>query len=448
MLYGKSMVHQSALKLVQLHHLVQEELSPVDVDISVQCTYDVLMRLLALRVENCKVDVGYMVQLHQQQAKRPLLMEFLQHELRDLKTNFQQPSKPKDVVLFGFDRIGRLLARLLLEKTGSGRNLRIKAIVLPLPESDASPEEDLTRRANLLLFDSSQGKFPGYLTVRSVGGQHYIIANGNRIAVVYNEDPAHWDLLKYGIDDAILVHVTGAAQSRADLEKYLVVPGITNVVAATIDDFAKVPAQLTDAGTPSAVVTGAADLPHVVYGVNQEIIDTTKNGPIYGCSTRSANALCPILKLLGDAYGIESVHAELVQSYTKDQNLMDDFHPKRGRGRSAPFNITVSRSSCADAVALALPFLKDRVTAKAIRVPTASVSLAALRISLFVDATAESVNQTIKEASLQGPLSRQIGFLGGFPEVGSSDFIGSRQAGTVDAQQTVCDGKKLFLYVW
>jgi glyceraldehyde 3-phosphate dehydrogenase len=255
MLYGKSMVHQSALKLVQLHHLVQEELSPIEVDISVQCTYDVLMRLLALRVENCKVDVGYLVQLHQQQAKRPLLMEFLQHELRPLRNRDPQvKSQAKDVVLLGFDRIGRLLARLLLEKTGGGRNLRLKAVVLPLPKGDASHEEDLARRANLLLFDSSQGKFPGHLTVKSVDGQHFIIANGSRVTVVYADEASLWDLPKYGITDAILVHVTGDAKSRAELEKYLSVPGIQNVVAATIDDFAKVPAQLTDTGRPSEAV--------------------------------------------------------------------------------------------------------------------------------------------------------------------------------------------------
>ena len=322
-----------------------------------------------------------------------------------------------DVVLYGFGRIGRLLARLLIEKAGGGQGLRLRAIVVR-----KGSDNDLTKRASLLRRDSVHGPFQG--TIRVNEAANTITANGVQIQVIYSDNPATIDYTAYGIKDALLVDNTGRWRDAGGLSQHLQSKGIGRVLLTA---------------------PGKGDLKNIVHGINHGTIEDTDR--IVSAASCTTNAITPVLKAINYKFGVVHGHVETVHSFTNDQNLIDNFHNGDRRGRSAALNMVITETGAAQAVAKALPELLGKLTGSSIRVPTPNVSLAILNLSLENGTTKDEINNYLREMSLHSDLRRQIDYIDS-PEVVSTDFVGSRRAGIVDGLATISNGKNLVLYVW
>ncbi len=322
-----------------------------------------------------------------------------------------------DVVLYGFGRIGRLLARILISHTGSGNGLNLRAIVVRKGGAD-----DLTKRANLLGRDSVHGRFRGTIDVDHEN--NVIIANGSRIQVIYSNDPASVDYTKYGINNAIVVDNTGIWRDEAGLGQHLQARGVARVLLTA---------------------PGKGDLKNIVYGINHNSI--TADDKIVSAASCTTNAITPVLKVINDAFGVNHGHVETVHSYTNDQNLIDNFHKGDRRGRGAALNMVITETGAAKAVAKALPEFAGKLTGSAIRVPTPNVSLAILNLQLQQETDRDALNDILRQVSLTGDLHTQIDFVES-PEIVSSDFVGANRAGVVDGLATLVTNKSAVVYVW
>ena len=282
-------------------------------------------------------------------------------------------------------------------------------------------EDDLKKRASLLRRDSIHGQFNGSIHIEE--DANVICANGNRIQVIYSDDPANVDYTEYGINDAILIDNTGKWRDRAGLSNHLR-PGIDKVVLTA---------------------PGKGDVPNIVHGVNHDTIKPDEQ--ILSCASCTTNAIVPPLKAMEDEFGVLRGHVETVHSFTNDQNLLDNYHSSDRRGRSAPLNMVITETGAASAVAKALPDLKARITGSSIRVPVPDVSIAILNLKLARETSREEVLDHIRDVSLTSPLKRQIDFISA-PDAVSSDFIGSRHASILDAGATKVEGDNAILYLW
>jgi glyceraldehyde 3-phosphate dehydrogenase len=325
--------------------------------------------------------------------------------------------EPTDVVLYGFGRIGRLLARLLIERTGGGQSLRLRAIVV----RRGNAENDLEKRASLLRRDSVHGSFKG--TIQVDEENQALIANGNVIKVIFADAPDTIDYTDYGISNALLIDNTGKWRDADGLSLHLRATGVSRVL-------------LTAPGK---------GIKNIVMGVNhQDIIDEDRILSAASCTT---NAIVPVLKMIDEQFGVLNGHVETVHSYTNDQNLIDNYHKGDRRGRAAGLNMVISETGAAKAVAKALPQLEGKLTGNAIRVPTPNVSMAILNLNLEKETSKEELNAYLRDAALFSDLQKQIDFSTS-PEAVSTDFVGSRAAGVVDGLATIVDGKRCVLYVW
>ena len=327
------------------------------------------------------------------------------------------PARSVDVVLYGFGRIGRLLARILVEKTGGGDGLRLRAIVVRKGASN-----DLVKRASLLRRDSVHGPFDGTITIDEENNT--LTANGNLIQVIYAKDPKEVDYTQYGIKNALLVDNTGVWRDADGLGQHLSCPGIDRVVLTA---------------------PGKGALKNIVHGINHDQI--TADDKIISAASCTTNAIVPVLKAVNDKYGIVNGHVETVHSYTNDQNLIDNFHKGDRRGRSAPLNMVITETGAATAAAKALPVLKGKLTGNAIRVPTPNVSMAILNLNLEKETSREEINEYLRQMAMHSDLQKQIDFVQS-QEVVSTDFVGSRHAGVVDAEATIVNENRVVLYVW
>ncbi|MGO1508265.1 glyceraldehyde-3-phosphate dehydrogenase [Microbacterium sp.] len=328
-----------------------------------------------------------------------------------------EPADPTDVVLYGFGRIGRLLARILIAHTSGGSGLRLRAIVVR-----RGSDNDLVKRASLLMRDSVHGRFAGSVTVDEEASQ--IIANGTRIQVIYSDDPASVDYTSYGIQNAIVVDNTGRWRDEAGLSRHLEAKGVARVLLTA---------------------PGKGMLKNIVHGINDATI--TPEDRILSAASCTTNAITPVLKAVDEAYGIVRGHVETVHSFTNDQNLIDNFHSGDRRGRSAVLNMVITETGAAKAVARALPELEGKLTGSAIRVPTPDVSLAVLHLTLENAATKDELNDYLRRVSLHSKLRQQIDYVES-PEVVSTDFVGSHRAGIVDGLATIANDRDVVLYVW
>ncbi len=344
------------------------------------------------------------------------LEAYLREELAELIGGPVRETSGADVVLYGFGRIGRLVARILIAHAGGGRGLRLRAIVVR-----RGGENDLVKRASLLARDSVHGPFDGTVAVDEDNQQ--IVANGTRIQVIYADDPASIDYTAYGIRDAIVVDNTGRWRDEEGLGQHLRSPGVARVLLTA---------------------PGKGMLKNIVHGINHHTIGDDRILSAASCTT---NAITPVLKAVDEAYGIVRGHVETVHSFTNDQNLIDNFHKGDRRGRSAVLNMVITETGAAKAVAKALPELAGKLTGSAIRVPTPDVSLAVLNLTLTTPATKDQVNDYLRRASLHSQLRQQIDYVES-PEVVSSDFVGSHRAGIVDGLATIAEDVNLILYVW
>jgi len=416
-IYGQSLVNQSPIDIMQAHRLVrqveQNELSEFE-------TFPVVKALAALNLGTAHIDAGRIAVMYEDvKANGVTVDDFVKQQVADLIGVDAKPlEKPRDIVLFGFGRIGRLMARLLIEKAGGGDTLRLRAIVVRKGKSD----DDLMKRASLLQRDSVHGKFDG--TIRVDEERQALICNGNEVKIIYGDSPDAIDYTEYGISDAIVVDNTGKWSDREGLSKHLKCPGVAKVILTA---------------------PGKGDLKNIVFGVNDnEVLDDDQIITAASCTT---NAIVPPLKVIDEHFGIVNGHVETVHAYTNDQNLIDNYHKSKRRGRSAPLNLVITETGAAKAVAKVLPQLQGKLTGNAIRVPTPNVSLAILKLNLKRETSVDEINEYMRKIALHSPLRKQIDYSNS-PEVVSSDLVGSRHACIYDAEATIVNGNSVVLYCW
>ncbi|WP_030839561.1 glyceraldehyde-3-phosphate dehydrogenase [Streptomyces hygroscopicus] len=417
LLHSRSLVNKSVVSILKTHRFARQI---AGVELSVTDTLPFLRALTTLDLGPSQIDIGMLAETYGADDRGLSVEEFTARSVAGATgANKIECREGRDVVLYGFGRIGRLVARLLIEKAGSGNGLRLRAIVVRGDAGRAA--EDLVKRASLLRRDSIHGQFQGTITVDEATST--IVANGNEIRVIYADDPTSVDYTAYGIKDAILIDNTGKWRDREGLSKHLR-PGIDKVVLTA---------------------PGKGDVPNIVHGVNHDTVKPEER--ILSCASCTTNAIVPPLKAMADEYGVLRGHVETVHSFTNDQNLLDNYHKSDRRGRSAPLNMVITETGAASAVAKALPDLQAKITGSSIRVPVPDVSIAILNLQLARETTREEVLDYLREVSLTSPLKRQIDFTSA-PDAVSNDFIGSRHASIVDAGATKVEGDNAILYLW
>ncbi|BFM11483.1 glyceraldehyde-3-phosphate dehydrogenase [Simiduia litorea] len=415
-IYGRSLVNSSVIDIMKTHRFVRQveenELSEFE-------TFPILKAICSLDLGRAHIDVGQLTVKYMRDSRGLSVDDFVISELKNaIGSEFKPLPQCQDVVLYGFGRIGRLVARLLVEKAGSGDVLRLRAIVV----RKSGLSNDLEKRASLLRRDSIHGQFKG--TIRVDEETQSLVCNGNVIKMIYANSPSEVDYTAYGINNALIVDNTGVWRDEAGLSQHLKSKGAAKVMLTA---------------------PGKGDIKNIVYGINNSAI--TPEDTIVSAASCTTNAIVPVLKAVMDRYGVQHGHVETVHSYTNDQNLIDNFHKGERRGRSAPLNMVLTETGAAKAVAKALPSLAGKLTGNAIRVPTPNVSMAILNLVLDKEVTKDELNDYMREVALHSPLQQQIDYTNS-TEVVSTDFVGSRHACVFDGVATIADGKNVVLYCW
>ena len=412
--FGRKLMNASVIEIIKAHRSGR---NMVGQDPSLSETSEVLNAMTKMNLGASRVDIGKLAYAYSN-ADETDVEAFIHQQLVSIKDSDPNPlPHPQDVVLYGFGRIGRILARLLIERTTASNKLRLRAIVV---RCKGNQDGDLEKRASLLRRDSIHGPFNGSITVDHENCA--IIANGNYIKVIYANQPEDIDYTQYDIQDALVVDNTGKFKDKEGLSRHLV------------------------KGARKVLLTAPAGgkIKNIVYGVNEDMIGDEDIVCAASCTT---NAITPVLKVIHNQYEILNGHVETVHSYTNDQNLIDNYHGADRRGRSAPLNMVLTSTGAAKAVAKALPELKGRLTGNAIRVPTPNVSLAVMNLNLKQAPTREALNDHMRQIAYDSPLSEQIAFSAS-SEVVSSDLVGTPEPAVFDSMATLVQENSCVLYVW
>jgi len=413
--YGRPLLGASAIDIIKSHRTVRLKEQN---KLRLRESWPMLQALNEMELAPAHIDLGKLAYAYHYDPafKTQTIKDYLSEQLKSI-VNVKDHHAPQDVVLYGFGRIGRLLARLLIERQGSNNKLRLKAIVVR-----GGKEGDLEKRASLLRRDSVHGPFNGSITIDKE--KNAIKANGSYIQVIYANSPTEVDYHQYGINQAIVVDNTGMWRDEAGLSQHLQSKGVKKVLLTA---------------------PGKGDIKNIVYGVNDK--DILMSDTILSAASCTTNAITPVLKALDEKYVIESGHVETVHSYTNDQNLIDNFHKGDRRGRSAPLNMVITETGAATAVAKAYPKLQGKLTGSSIRVPTPNVSLAILNLHLAESTDKAAINEYLRDIALFSPLQHQINFTAS-KEIVSTDLVGTRAPSVVDSQATIVAGNRATLYVW
>ena len=365
-----------------------------------------------------KIDIGKLVYEYHLDENKHTFKDFVTERLSGSKN--ANGIEPKDIVLFGFGRIGRLIARELMAKTGKGNLMRLRAIVT----RGEITETILEKRAALLRNDSVHGDFHG--TVSADIDKKALIINGTTVNVISADKPEEIDYESYGIFDALIIDNTGAFRDEAGLSRHLKAKGASKVL-------------LTAPGK---------GVPNIVHGVNHKDYDPNEHA-IYSAASCTTNAITPVLKVMEDNFGVISGHLETIHAYTNDQNLVDNMHKKYRRGRAAALNMVITETGAGKAVSKALPSFEGKLTSSAIRVPVPNGSLAILNLFIENAASKETINEVLKKNALEGALVEQIQYSLS-NELVSSDIVGTMAPAIFDSNATISNknGKNVVLYVW
>ncbi|WP_404417115.1 glyceraldehyde-3-phosphate dehydrogenase [Vreelandella aquamarina] len=417
-MFGRSLIKRSVIRILKDHRFVRKI---EGTELSVQDTFPIVKAMCDLNLGPAHVDIGKLGVMLKKQGGGDV-EAFLRKELHEIVDGYQPGAsigEPKDVVLYGFGRIGRLLARILVEKAGGGNLLRLRAIVV---RGRGDVAKDLEKRASLLRRDSVHGPFEGTISIDVEA--RTLTVNGNVVQVIYADSPEEIDYTHYAIDNAVVVDNTGIWRDEAGLGQHLACKGVSKALLTA---------------------PGKGSIKNIVYGINHD--DVTEDDKILSAASCTTNAIVPVLKALNDQYGVVTGHVETVHAYTNDQNLIDNYHKGDRRGRSAALNMVLTETGAAKAVAKALPELEGKLTGNAIRVPTPNVSMAILNLTLEKGTDAEALNDYLRDVSINSSYQKQIDFVDS-PEVVSSDFVGNRHAGIVDAKATIANDNHAVVYVW
>ncbi len=402
----------------QILNLVEYASEFVQKPISIFDAVEISRVIRELDLPPAKLDIGRLAYEYHLAEDEKNVVAFVNDKLKGAeKSNGIQP---KDVVLYGFGRIGRLVARELMERTGMGKQMRLRAIVT----RGEINETILEKRASLLRNDSVHGGFSGTVTIDIK--KKALIINGTTVYMIATNAPEEIDYTTYGINDALVIDNTGAFRDKEALSRHLVAKGVGKVL-------------LTAPGK---------GIPNIVHGVNhkEHNPDTVD---IFSAASCTTNAITPILKVIEDSFGIISGHLETIHAYTNDQNLVDNMHKKYRRGRAAALNMVITETGAGKAVAKALPSLEGKLTSNAIRVPVPNGSLVVLNLQLETPTSVDAVNTIMKKYALEGDLVEQIQFSLS-NELVSSDIVGASAPAIFDSNATIAtaDGKTIVIYVW
>jgi len=414
--FGRKLLSSSTIEIIKAHRL--SRLTQKD-PVSVVETLKVLDGVVNAKPGACRIDLG-LVTVEARKKGSLNDVDFINEHTHSLLAGIPNTTslldEPRDIVLYGFGRIGRIMARLLIERTTSANPLRLRAIVVR-----GGRDGDLRKRASLLRRDSIHGPFNGDITIDEENSA--IIANGNFIKVIYANQPEDIDYGDYGINDAVIVDNTGIFKDEEALSRHLR-PGASRVL-----------------------LTAPADgkIKNIVYGVNHS--DIKDSDAIVCAASCTTNAITPVLKAVNDKFGIINGHVETVHSYTNDQNLIDNYHSAERRGRSAPLNMVLTSTGAAKAVSKALPELEGKLTGNAIRVPTPNVSMAICNLNLKTPTDRDALNAYMRDVAFTSNLKQQIDYSSS-TEVVSSDFVGTPEPAIFDSVATIVDGDRCVLYVW
>lgn len=416
-LFRNQLVDRSASQILNLHLYSKDIVKkPISIMESVQLADGICQ----LDICPSRIDIGKLAFEWQQEIKEyPKAIDFLKNKLKDF-IGKKHTITPKDVVLFGFGRIGRIAARELTAQAGKGEQLRLRAIV-----TRGNSTEEIIKRADLLRTDSVHGPFPG--TIVEDLEQKALIINGHTVYMIDSKNPEDVDYTKYGIHDALLIDNTGVFRDKEALGRHLKAKGVAKVLLTA-------PAK--------------GEVPNVVHGVNHETVDVKKD-TVFSAASCTTNAIMPVLQVINSTVGIARGHIETVHSYTNDQNLLDNYHAKYRRGRSAALNMVITETGAESALKKVLPELSGKFTANSVRVPTPNVSLAILSMTVNKEVTRDEINEIMKSAALNGKLVEQIQYVNS-NEFVSTDVIGNPCPSVFDSQATIVgpDKKNIVLYVW
>ncbi|MEN8138190.1 MAG: glyceraldehyde-3-phosphate dehydrogenase [Bacteroidota bacterium] len=393
----------------------------VNKPINIHNTLSIAKEIAKLNLHPSRIDIGKLAYEHAlEEDKYETCAHFVMDKLVDILKQKKSPISPKDVVLYGFGRIGRLLARELMLHAGRGEQLRLRAIVT----RGVIDEKNLEKRAALLRNDSVHGHFPG--TVVTDIDKKALIIDGTTVFMISADNPDKVDYTKYGINDALVIDNSGAFRNKSALGRHLKSKGAAKVL----------------------LTAPAKGVPNIVYGVNHEEFNNKEND-IWSAASCTTNAISPVLKVIEDNLGVEKGHVETIHSYTNDQNLVDNMHGKYRRGRAAAVNMVITETGAGKAVSKAIPSLEGKLTSNAIRVPVPNGSLAILNLNISKETNIEDLNNLVKKYSLDGKLVEQIKFSLN-NELVSSDIIGAPTPAIFDSPATIVseDGKNIVLYVW
>ena len=403
-------------EILNLHDYAEKVVNcPVDVF----TTAEISEALYSLNLAPAKLDLGklsfeWLNEKNNFKSKE----DFLNQKLNGFNSN-DNSVEPRDVVLYGFGRIGRLVARELIKQAGKGQQLRLRAIV-----TRNASDDSIIKRAALLRNDSVHGAFKGSV-IENIDNKSLII-NGQIVQMISANSPEEIDYTNYGINNALIIDNTGVFTTKEQLSRHLKAKGAEKVL-------------LTAPGK---------EIPNIVYGINHFNLDLDKDD-IYSAASCTTNAISPILKTINDSLDIVKGHIETVHAYTNDQNLLDNMHKKPRRGRSAAINMVITSTGAGKAVTKVIPSLKDKLTANAVRVPTPNGSLAIISLELNKKTNTEEVNGIIRKSALQGDMVNQI-YYSIDPELVSNDIIGNNCCSVFDSNATIVsnDGKNVVLYTW
>lgn len=415
-IFRNQLIDRSVSDIINYHEYAAKF---VEKPINIFDTVEIARAILTSDLPPARIDIGKLTyEYHLVDNVYNDALSFVVDKLKDAKVS--KEIKPKDVVLYGFGRIGRLVARELMSKAGKGQQLRLKAVVT----RDKNTAESLEKRASLLRYDSIHGDFEG--SVSADFENEALIINGTTVHMISANQPEDIDYTKYGINDALVIDNTGVFKDEEALSRHLKANGATKVL-------------LTAPGK---------GVPNIVYGVNHDNfdIDTT---PIWSAASCTTNAITPVLAVIEEELGVIKGHLETIHAYTNDQNLVDNMHKKYRRGRAAALNMVITETGAGSAVAKALPSLAGKLTSNAIRVPVPNGSLVVLNLEVGKETSVENMNAIMKKHALQGELVEQIKYSLN-NELVSSDIVGTSAPSIYDSNATIvsADGKNIVLYIW
>lgn len=391
----------------------------VNRSIEIEDTAQLAKEMESMNLVPAKIDIGKLAAEWKSQNEFESKRAFLDVKLSDFALDTNKTNTPRNVVLYGFGRIGRLVVRELVKQFGKGQQLRLRAIV-----TRDNTNDTIIKRAALLRNDSVHGKFAG--TIKEDLESKQLIINGQRILMLGSNDVGSIDYSSYDINNALLIDCTGIFNTKEALSIHLKSKGISKVL-------------LTAPG---------AGIPNIVYGINHFDLDLDKID-IYSAASCTTNAISPVLKVVNDHLDVVQGHVETIHAYTNDQNLLDNMHKKPRRGRSAAINMVITSTGAGKAVAKVIPELEGKLTANAVRVPTPNGSLAILKLKVAKKTTVEQVNKLLSDAALNGDLVNQINYQND-PELVSNDIIGNTCCSVYDSNATLVhtDGENIVLYTW